>query len=138
MNSSNLCISKNKELQGNSSDPISDYEISVAASKIISDTVIRCIQKDRDLWRHYLNSFESRSKLFKEDFVIRSRHIGLYDTNPFSAGIRDPSEKVLKITIKGVPLSVDHSEILKMLKQFDVNFTSELKYEKIGILQKRK
>ena len=31
---------KNKELQGSISDPISDYEISVAASKIISDTEI--------------------------------------------------------------------------------------------------
>ena len=122
---------KNKELQGSSSDHISDFEISVAASKIISDTEIICIQKDRDLWRLYLNSSESRTKLLSEGFDIRSRHVGLYDTNPFSAGIQDPSEKVLKITIKGVPLSVDDSEILKMLKQFDVNFTSDLKYEKI-------
>ena len=65
------------------------------------------MQKDRDL---YLNSSESRTKLLNQGFDIRSRHIPMYDTNPFSAGIQDPSEKVLKITVKGVPLSVDDSE----------------------------
>ena len=54
-----------------------------------------------------------------------------FETNPFSAGTSSPSEDVLKITIKGVPLSVDDNEIIKMLDQFHVNLTSALKYEKI-------
>ena len=64
-------------------------------------------------------------------FDIRNRHIPVYDTNPYSAGLDSPNERVLKITVKGIPLSVDDGEIVKMLEQFDLNFTSELKYEHI-------
>ena len=49
----------------------------------------------------------------------------------FSAGLSNPDEKVLKITVKGVPLSVDDGEVIKILKKFNLSFTSDLKYEKI-------
>ena len=49
----------------------------------------------------------------------------------FLSGLDSPNERVLKITVKGIPLSVDDGEIVKMLEQFDLNFTSELKYEHI-------
>ena len=123
---------KDKELQGqitSDSKRISDYDISIATGKIVPD--IQCIQKDRDLWRVYVKSTEGRSKLLREGFDIRNRHISVYDTNPYSAGLDSPNERVLKITVKGIPLSVDDGEIVKMLEQFDLNFTSELKYEHI-------
>lgn len=123
---------KDKEIHGiitNEANRVSDYELSVATSKVVND--IQCIQKDRGLWRVYVKSSNSRSKLLQEGFDIRNRHISVYDTNPFSAGTNEPSEQVLKITVKGVPLSVDDDEIMKMLKQFDLNFTSGLKYENI-------
>lgn len=71
----------------------------------------------------YVKSPNIRSNLLQEGFDIRKRHISVYDTNPFSAGTNEPSEQVLKITVKGVPLSVD-DEIMKMLKQF--NFLIEI------------
>lgn len=37
---------------------------------------------------------------------IRNWHKSVYDTNPFSAGTNEPSEQVLKFTVKLVPLSV--------------------------------
>ena len=53
----------------------------------------------------------------------------VYDTNPFSAGLSNLDEKVLKRTVKGVPLSVDEGEVMKMLNKFNLSFTSDLKYE---------
>jgi hypothetical protein len=57
----------------------------------------------------------------------------VYDKNPYSAGLNKPSDNVIKITVKGVPLSVDDGEVIKMLKRFDISLTSELKLEKIDI-----
>lgn len=130
---------KDKEIHGiitNEANRVSDYELSVATSKVVND--IQCIQKDRGLWRVYVKSSNSRSKLLQEGFDIRNRHISVYDTNPFSAGTNEPSEQVLKITVKGVPLSVDDDEIMKMVKQFDLNFTSGLKYDNIRHPETRK
>lgn len=79
----------------------------------------------------YVDSTESRSKLLAQGIDLRNTNVRLYDTNPYSAGLSSPSENVLKITVKGVPLSVDDNEVIKMLSDFNVSFTSELKYEKI-------
>lgn len=40
--------------------------------------------------------------------------------------------------VKGVFLFVDDDEIMKMLKQFDLNFISGLKYENIRYFEIRK
>ena len=120
---------KNSELPHSNDNRITDYELSVAASLCASD--LKCVQKDRELWRLYVNSQESRTKLLCEGFEIRNTNVRIYDTNPFSAGLSNPDEKVLKITVKGVPLSVDDGEVMKMLNKFNLSFTSDLKYEKI-------
>lgn len=121
---------KDKEIQCGQ-NRISDYDLSIAVSNIIND--VKCVQKDRDLWRIYVDSTESRSQLLAQGIDLRNTNIRVYDTNPYSAGISSPSENVLKITVKGVPLSVDDNEVIKMLNDFNVSFTSELKYEKFGI-----
>lgn len=118
---------KDKEIQCGQ-NRISDYDLSIAVSNIIND--VKCVQKDRDLWRIYVDSTESRSKLLDQGIDLRNTNVRVYDTNPYSAGLSSPSENVLK-TVKGVPLSVDDNEVIKMLNDFNVSFTSELKYEKI-------
>ena len=77
------------------------------------------MQKDRELWRLYVNSQESRTKLLCKGFEIRNTKVRIYDTNPFFAGLSNPVEKVLKITVKGGPLSVDDGEVMKMLNKFN-------------------
>lgn len=120
---------KNSELPQDHNNWISDYELSIAASSSASN--LKCVQKDRDLWRLYVSSQESRRKLVCEGLEIRNINIRIYDTNPFSAGLSTPDEQVLKITVKGVPLSVDDDEVLKMLNKLNLSFNSDLKYEKI-------
>lgn len=76
---------------------------------------IQYIKKDRGVYRVYVKSIISKSKLLQKGFDIRNRQICVFDINPFSAGTNEPSDQVLKITVKGVYLSVDDHEIIKML-----------------------
>ena len=120
---------RNRDLQLDNTNVLTDYELLEAVSKEISDT--KCIQKDRDLWRVYVGSEESRRKLLVKGFDLRNLHVRAFETNPYSAGTLSPTESVLKVTVKSVPLSVDDGEIIKMLKQFNITITSDLKFEKI-------
>jgi hypothetical protein len=119
---------KDKELQGSSScnaSCITDCELHIATEKCVSD--IKCVQKD--LWRISVKSMTSRIKLKQTGLHldIRSKHVEVYDKNLYSAGLKKLSDNVIKITVKGVPLSVDDGEVIKMFKHFDISFTSELK-----------
>lgn len=58
----------------------------------------------------------------------------VYYSNPYSTGASGPDDKVMKITICGLPLSVDDSAVLEMLCKFDINIEnikSAIKYENI-------
>ena len=66
-----------------------------------------------------------------QGFEIRSHTVEVYDFNPFSSGAKNPQDQVLKVTVAGVPLSVQDSEIINMLNKFNVVIKSELLYEKI-------
>ena len=120
---------RNRDIQVDNGNVVTDFEILEAATKEIND--LKCIQRDRDLWRVYVGSHDSRRKLLTQGFDLRNCNIRAFETNPYSAGTKHPSESVSKVTVKGVPLSVDDSEILKMLEQFNITKTSDLKYEKI-------
>lgn len=82
---------------------------------------MKCIQLDRDLWRIYLTNAHSRSKILLEGFDFKNQHILPYDTNPYSAGLEGPRDQALKVTICGVPLSVDDSAIHEMLIKLGVS-----------------
>ena len=116
---------RNRDLDNDQKKYVTDYELLESVTKCITDT--KCIQKDRDLWRIYVGSNESRNKLLNEGNTTAQG----FETNPFSAGTSSPTEEVLKITVKGVPLSVGDNEIIKMLDKFKIERTSPLKYEKI-------
>ena len=73
----------------------------------------------------------SRFPLVTEGFELRERNIQVYADNPFSTGIGNQNENVLKVTVKGVPLSVEDSTVRNMLEQFNVTLCSDIKYEKI-------
>ena len=127
---------RDSDIQSDKKNIVRDYEISIAVSKCIDD--LKCVQKDRDLWRLYVGSIDSRHKLLSEGFELRNLSVKAFDINPFSAGIHHPNERVLRVTVKGVPLSVDDGEITKMLEKFKVVFTSGIKYEKIRDPETRK
>ena len=106
-----------------------NFEISEAISESIKD--LKCVQQDRDLWRIYIGSLDSRKKLLTVGFDLNNINVRTFEINPYSAGTTKPEESVLKITVQGIPLSVDDGEILKMLKNYGCEPTSDIKLEKI-------
>ena len=95
-------------------NPVTDYEILESVNKCITD--IKCIQRDRGLWRIYVNTPKSRTKLLAEGFDFRNTSVTAIETNPFSAGTSSPLEEVLKITIKGFLYLLMMGKSLKCLK----------------------
>lgn len=73
--------------------------MSIAVSNIIND--VKCVQIDSDLWRIFVDTTESRSKLLAQGIDLRNTNVRVYDTNPYSVGLSGLSENVLKITVKG-------------------------------------
>lgn len=122
---------KDSELYKEENERISNFDLLEAVSHCISADAIKCIQLDRNLWRIYFTDKQSRDSILCEGFDFKNHHISVYDSNPYSAGLEHPSDESLKVTICGVPLSVDDSAILEMLSKLGAHPKSELKYEKI-------
>lgn len=120
---------RNRDIQTEKNKYISDYDIAVAASAKVND--VYCVQRDRDLWRIYVKSPESRMQLVNTGFELGSRSIQVFDTNPYSAGTENPNEKVIRVLIKGLPISVDDNCVSKMLEKHGAKLTSDIKLEKI-------
>jgi hypothetical protein len=120
---------RNRDIQTTKGKYYTDFDIAEAASATVSDVL--CVQRDRDLWRLYIKTTESRTKLLTEGFSLASRTVQIFDTNPFSAGTESPDEKVVRVLIKGIPLSVEDSCVKNMLEKLGAKLTSEIKYEKI-------
>lgn len=124
---------KNSEIQQDRSNRISDFEMYESLHLKVGDD-IHWIQLERDLWRVYLKTKEARSLLVVEGFELRNISVQVYYSNPYSTGASGPDDKVMKITICGLPLSVDDSAVLEMLCKFDINIEnikSAIKYENI-------
>lgn len=90
------------------------------------------------MWRIYVKFKESRLKILIEGIDIRNINVKVYDINFYLVGFNDLFDNVIKIIVKGVLLFVDDNEVFNMLKNFNVLFISDIKYEKICYLVIRK
>ena len=66
-----------------------------------------------------------------QGFELRHISVQVYNSNPYSTGAKEPNDEVLKMTICGLPLSVDNSPVLEMLEKYKVGLKSGIKYERI-------
>lgn len=110
---------KNSEILAPAEGKITNFQLVQCVTKVVGDTV-KCIQLDRDLWRIYLTPKEGRDKLLQQGKDVDDQHISVYDSNPYSTGLEAPDDRSLKITICGVPLSVDDSAVFEMLSKLKV------------------
>lgn len=122
---------RNRDIQTNKGKFYSDFDIAEAASGVVSDVL--CVQRDRDLWRIYIKSAESRDILVNEGFTLGSRAVQVFDTNPYSAGTDSPDEKVVRVLVKGIPLSVEDSCVKNMLEGLGAKLTNDIEYEFVCI-----
>ena len=66
-----------------------------------------------------------------QGFEFRHISVQVYNSNPYSTGAKQPNDEVLKMTICGLPLSVDNNAVIEMLEKYKVGLESEIKYERI-------
>lgn len=92
---------------------------------------LHCLQLDRNLWRIYVKTPNSRGKLLTEGISIQSISLSFFDTNPYSSGNHDPTVNTLKIRLCGLPLSIDESAVIELLDKLGVKLRSKILYEKI-------
>lgn len=98
---------------------VDDYDILQSVSKSIGENV-KCLQLDIDLWRIYVKTKKCRQKPLRKGLQFKNQAVSVYDFNPFSSGATNLSDPVLKVTLSGVPLSVQDKEIVSMLLNFNV------------------
>lgn len=72
-----------------------------------------------------------RTFKLKEGMNIQNIPIALYDTNLYSSGHHNITEKTLKTRLRGLPLSVDNSAVLELLEKLKVKLKRKIIYEKI-------
>lgn len=74
---------KNSDIQTSEDKRLSDYDLIDPIMRVIGDD-LHCLQLDRNLWRIYLKTLES--KLLTQGIEINDISASFYDTNPYSSG----------------------------------------------------
>ena len=107
---------------------LSVYEMCLIVADVVTEACVDGCQPMRGLWRIYATTPEARQKLINEGLTVNSISLSLYSSNPFSTGISDPEQDVVKITIKDLPLSYSNEDIGRTLTQMGAELTSDVKY----------
>ena len=93
---------------------IEPIELCRAISNVINPSKLQGVQKINNLWRIYIKDKHARVELFiKESIVINGKRIKLYDQNPnrvYESG-DVAQQKLDKLTIRNLPLSVSNEEV---------------------------
>ena len=98
---------RNADMPEEDTAPITVYE---ALSNSFGATNIEGIQRIAGLWRIYMKNKAKRLDIItKQTVVINEKHVRLYDENPFNNNQKN--EKRDKLTVRGLPLSVNNDEI---------------------------
>ena len=110
---------------------LNEFEVySSVRSAVGTENVIGC-QRTGGLWRVYLKSMDDRIKLIASKLNLRGQLIGIYDDNPFRAGLNSPEDKVVKISVKDYSLSKDNNTIETFLQSQGLQLTKPVQYAKI-------
>lgn len=108
-----------------------EYDVYSCAKDVVGvQNVIGC-QRIGGLWRIYVSSVEDRIKLITKRLTIRNQLVNVYSDNPFRTGIQSPEEEIVRLTIKGIPLSKDNSGLEVFLQHYDVETTRPIQYAQI-------
>ena len=116
---------RNADMPEEDTAPITVYE---ALSNSFGATNIEGIQRIAGLWRIYMKNKAKRLDIItKQTVVINEKHVRLYDENPFNNN-NQKNEKRDKLTVRGLPLSVNNDEIKQILEEQQVKICSPIKF----------
>ena len=95
-----------------------------AVTEVISPQNLEGVQKFMRLWRIYFKTLQSREGfLTHETMLISEKSVPLYD--------QCPEEKTYKLTIKGLPLSVQNKEVKSFLLSKGIKPASRIMFSYI-------
>ena len=111
---------------------ILDFELLKQAEKVTGYGRIKVIQKIDGIWRIHASDKEARLKLVTMGLTIRGKAITPYDQHPNT--LRDAEGNIIettKLTVSNIPWSLSEDDVVHALKEYGVEFTSELKCENL-------
>ena len=122
---------KHTDLGVENNQQLKEYVICKELCKVIDRDELEGVQRVRGLWRLYLTTAEARLKLLTAGFVFNGIAVSLYDQNPFRLieTSSDPLQKMTKVTISNLPLSICNEEIEVMLKSMDCEMQTKVGYD---------
>lgn len=108
---------------------VTPIQLCSAVIRVIGATKLDGIQRINNLWRLYVKDRAARVELYiKQTLLINTKHVPLYDQNPFASNQPGPRQNNDKLTVRNVPLSVSNDEIKKMLEEQNVQLASPIRY----------
>ena len=114
----------NNDLQSLGDRELLDFDLTNPIKKIIGDDLL-CVQLDRNLWCVYLTNADSRYKLLIQGIEINNTTYEFYDTKSYAPGAKSVNQKILKLRICRLLLSVADSAVCKMLDKLNVKLTKK-------------
>ena len=120
----------NNDLQSLGDRELLDFDLINPIKKIIGDDLL-CVQLDRNLWCVYLTNADSRYKLLIQGVEINNTTYEFYDTKSYAPGAKSVNQKILKLRICRLLLSVADSAVCKMLDKLNVKLTKKITNVKI-------
>lgn len=121
---------KDSDVQCCDDNRVTDFMLMERVIEVIGNS-LHCLQLDRNLWRIYVKTQDSRRKLLTEGISVQNISVSIFDTNPYSSGNHDPTVNTLKIRLCGLPLSIDESAVIELLDKLGVKLKSKILYENI-------
>lgn len=122
---------QHSDIPGRDQLPVRPFDICMAASDSVGRDSILGAQNVRGIWRIYCRSREKRLEMLVKGLSLRGRKVPLFEKNPRATNNSDPNQKVEKITIKDLPLSISNEEVLHYIKQIEgLHLTTDIRYGK--------
>ena len=119
---------------------VDSIDILEAAESITRDpSAAICAKKARGLWRLYASSKENKSLLMNHQYIRlkdkvtgKVANVKLHLQNPFSYRGKDGKEiPGTRLSIDGLPLSVNNTDLIRSLENMGVNLRTSLMWEHI-------
>ena len=120
-------------------EDVAPFTVCQAIARMVGETKLVGVQRINNLWWILVSDNDARLRLYtRQNILIEGKEVHLYDENPYTLndGIRNiQGKKADKLTIKGVPMDIDNSEIKKMLLDHGIKLISPIRDGRIWNLE---
>lgn len=110
---------------------INECDVAEGACSIIGRSGLIACQRIGGLYRINTKDLDTRAKLLSQRVDVKGQSVHVYNDNPFRAGIDNPDQRVVKITVKDLPLSKGNTSLKEFLEEKGLTLTKDIQLGKI-------